>query len=73
VSGRWPVVKIIAESLSQRDEKHVVPTPLSGLRVGKRRDNEVYLFVREYIVNSDSTCLTIVYVSTIVPPIKYEQ
>jgi hypothetical protein len=36
-SGRRPVVKIIAESLSQHDEKHVVPTPLSGIRVGKRR------------------------------------
>jgi hypothetical protein len=33
-SGRRPVVKIIAESLSQHDEKHVVPTPLS---VGKGR------------------------------------
>jgi hypothetical protein len=32
-----PVVKIIAESLSQHDEKHVVPTPLSGIMVGKRR------------------------------------
>jgi hypothetical protein len=32
-----PVVKIIAESLSQHDEKHVVPTPLSGIRVGRRR------------------------------------
>jgi hypothetical protein len=28
-------VKIIAESLSQHDEKHVVSTPLSGIRVGK--------------------------------------
>jgi hypothetical protein len=28
--------KIIAESLSQHDEKHVVPTPLSGIRVGGR-------------------------------------
>jgi hypothetical protein len=37
-SGRRPVVKIIAESLSQHDEKHVVPTPLSGIRVGKRKD-----------------------------------
>jgi hypothetical protein len=36
-SGRRPVVKIIAESLSQHDEKHVVPTPLSGIRVGGRR------------------------------------
>jgi hypothetical protein len=26
-----------AEPLSQHDEKHVVPTPLSGIRVGKRR------------------------------------
>jgi hypothetical protein len=37
MSGRRPVVKIIAESLSQHDEKHVVPTPLSGIRVGGRR------------------------------------
>jgi hypothetical protein len=29
--------KTTAESLSQHDEKHVVPTPFSGLRVGKRR------------------------------------
>jgi hypothetical protein len=37
-SGRRPVVKIIAESLSQHDENHVVPTPLSGIRVvGRRR------------------------------------
>jgi hypothetical protein len=35
-SGRRPVIKIIAESLSQHDEKHVVPTPLSGIRVGGR-------------------------------------
>jgi hypothetical protein len=34
-SGRRPVVKIIAESVSH-DEKHVVPTPLSGIRVGGR-------------------------------------
>jgi hypothetical protein len=36
MSGRRPVV-IIAESLSQHDEKHVVPTPLSGIRVERRR------------------------------------
>jgi hypothetical protein len=36
-SGMRPVVKVIAESLSQHDEKHVVPTPLSGVRVGRRR------------------------------------
>jgi hypothetical protein len=35
VDVRRPVVKIIAESLSQHDEKHV-PTPLSGIR-GRRR------------------------------------
>jgi hypothetical protein len=35
-SGRRPVVKIIAESLSQHDEKHVVPTSLNGIRVGGR-------------------------------------
>jgi hypothetical protein len=35
---RRPVVKIIAKSLSQHDEKHVVPTPLSGIRVGGRKD-----------------------------------
>jgi hypothetical protein len=36
MSGRRTVVKIIAKSLSH-DEKHVVPTPLSGIRVGERR------------------------------------
>jgi hypothetical protein len=35
-SGRRQVVKIIAESISQQDEKNVVPTPLSGIRVGRR-------------------------------------
>jgi hypothetical protein len=35
-SGRRPVVNIIAESLSQHDEKHVVPTPFSGIRIGRR-------------------------------------
>jgi hypothetical protein len=29
--SRWPVAKIIGESLSKHDEKHVVPTPLSGI------------------------------------------
>jgi hypothetical protein len=36
VDGRRPVVKIFVESLSQHDEKHVVPNPLSGIRVGGR-------------------------------------
>jgi hypothetical protein len=31
-SGRRPVVKTIAESLLLRDEKHVVPTPLTEIR-----------------------------------------
>jgi hypothetical protein len=33
-SDRRPVV-IIAGSLSQHDEKYVVPTPLSGIRIGR--------------------------------------
>jgi hypothetical protein len=41
VDVRLLVVKIIAESLSQHDEKHVVPTPLSGIRVGERRNHHV--------------------------------
>jgi hypothetical protein len=42
-SGRRPVVKLIAESLSQHDEEHVVPTPLSGIRVGGRRRKSLIL------------------------------
>jgi hypothetical protein len=38
MSGRRPVVKIIAQSLSQHDENPVVPTPLSGIRIGRRRN-----------------------------------
>jgi hypothetical protein len=37
MSGRRPVVNIVAESLSQHEEKHVVTTLLSGVRVGKRK------------------------------------
>jgi hypothetical protein len=44
-SGR-PVVKIIAESLSQHDEKHVVTTPRSGIRVGGREESIVSSVVR---------------------------
>jgi hypothetical protein len=36
-SDRRNIVLIIAESLSQHDEKYVVPTPLNGIRVEKRR------------------------------------
>jgi hypothetical protein len=32
-----------AESLSQHDEKQVVPTPLSGIRVGKEEEPEKYI------------------------------
>jgi hypothetical protein len=38
-SGRRPVVKIIAEPLSQHNEKHVVPT---HLRVESRKKNRYY-------------------------------
>jgi hypothetical protein len=34
-SGRRPIVKTIAESLSKHDENNAVPTPLSGISVGK--------------------------------------
>jgi hypothetical protein len=36
--------RIIAESLSQHDKKHVVPTSLSGIRVGKRKTYYYFLF-----------------------------
>jgi hypothetical protein len=37
-SGRLLVLKIVAESLSLHDLKHVVPTLLSGISVRKIRD-----------------------------------
>jgi hypothetical protein len=37
MSGRRQVVKIIDESLSRHDEKHVLPTSLSGIRIGRKR------------------------------------
>jgi hypothetical protein len=37
---------MIAKSLSQHDEKHVVPTPLSGIRVGKRRRIKIILQIQ---------------------------
>jgi hypothetical protein len=40
VVGRL-VVKIIAESVSQDDEKHVVLTPLSGIKVGKTKKDRI--------------------------------
>jgi hypothetical protein len=39
-SGMRPVVKIIAEALSPHDDKHVVSTPLSGIRVAKTKRDE---------------------------------
>jgi hypothetical protein len=47
-SGRRPVVKIIAESLSQHDEKHVVPTPLRGDK-GRRKKNKANTFSQKNI------------------------
>jgi hypothetical protein len=38
---RRPVVKIMAESLSQHDEKYVVPTPLIGIMEAKRKKDVV--------------------------------
>jgi hypothetical protein len=41
-SGRRPVVKIVAESLSQYYEKHVVWNPLSGIREEKKKSLFIY-------------------------------
>jgi hypothetical protein len=49
-SGRRSVVKIIADSLSQHDEKHVVPTPIA---VGKGRKKKK---VCMYVYLSDGDC-----------------
>jgi hypothetical protein len=49
-SARRPVVKIIAESLSQHDEKYVLPTPLSGIRVGKRKEHNI----NRYLISSSN-------------------
>jgi hypothetical protein len=37
-----PVVKIVGESLSQHDKKHVVQIPLSGIGVVKRKNIRLY-------------------------------
>jgi hypothetical protein len=37
VDVRQAVMKIIAKSLSQHDEKHVGMSPLSSIRVGRKR------------------------------------
>jgi hypothetical protein len=50
VDVRAIVKWVIAESLSQHDGKHVVPTSLSGIRVGRREE------VRELHVNRKSRC-----------------
>jgi hypothetical protein len=39
-SGRWPVVKIIDESISQHDEKHVIPHLVWEKDRKKRRSNK---------------------------------
>jgi hypothetical protein len=43
---------IIAESLSQHNEKHVVPTPLSGIRVGGRKNLGTPLQREEFIIHT---------------------
>jgi hypothetical protein len=41
-TGRRPVVKIIAKSLPQHDEKYAVPAPFSGIRVCYEiKENEI--------------------------------
>jgi hypothetical protein len=47
-SGRRPVVKLIVESLSQHDEKHVVPDPLSVIRVEKikKKKKKIYTYTK---------------------------
>jgi hypothetical protein len=35
------MVNIMTESLSKHDEKHIVPLPLSGIRVGKRKRSDL--------------------------------
>jgi hypothetical protein len=35
MSNRRPVVNIIAESLSH--DENIIPTPISGIRIGRRR------------------------------------
>jgi hypothetical protein len=49
------VVKIIAESLSQHDEKYVVLTPLSGITVGGRKGH--YFIKGTMIVTQLSCCM----------------
>jgi hypothetical protein len=41
------------QSLSQHDGKHVVPTPLSVIRVGKRKKNDIFLNTIPYRRNMD--------------------
>jgi hypothetical protein len=38
-------------ALSQHDEKHVVPKPLSGIRVGKRREKRRIQMSYEFLLN----------------------
>jgi hypothetical protein len=49
-SGTRPIVKIIAESLSQHDEKHIVPTPLS-VGKGRKKKKEKCLFNIHWLLN----------------------
>jgi hypothetical protein len=53
MSGRRLYVKIVAESLSQHYVKHIVSTPLSGIRIGKAKIRDFKL-IRSHVVSSVS-------------------
>jgi hypothetical protein len=49
-SGR-PVVKTIAESLSQHDEKHVALTPLGGISIGNSYVKKSLLYLPVQVIS----------------------
>jgi hypothetical protein len=51
-SGRRLVVKIIAEYLSQHDEKDVVPAPLSGIGVENIRSQPIISLLSGLFMNN---------------------
>jgi hypothetical protein len=70
-TGRRPVVKIIAESISQHDEKHVVPTLLSRIRVGRRSKLWGTLQAWQVVSPSPSYCSLISGVSANNPLVAF--
>jgi hypothetical protein len=56
-SGRRPVVKIIAKSLSKLSKNHVLPTPLSGIRDDEILLDEILLMMimKNFNVHTDVT------------------